>query len=116
MKYIKTDVYIYNTDIDDDIISVEWNEAELENDDLKNYKMKAEYYVLEHQDNFVIAKLKSNLPLTNSDVKELEEILWNELGSKSDYEAEYGDKPLGEFVREIVGLDMNVVVGIFRIS
>lgn len=107
MKYIKTDVYIYNTDIDDDIISVEWNEAELENDDLKNYKMKAEYYVLEHQDNFVIAKLKSNLPLTNSDVKELEEILWNELGSKSDYEAEYGDKPLGEFVREIVGLDMN---------
>ena len=32
--------------------------------------------------------------------------MWSEVGSKKDYEAEYGEKPLGEFVREIVGLDM----------
>lgn len=31
----------------------------------------------------------------------------SELGIKQDYESEYGEKPLGEFVREIVGLDMN---------
>ena len=37
----------------------------------------------------------------------LEDIMWNELGTKQDYGAEYGEKPLGEFVREIVGLDMN---------
>ena len=37
----------------------------------------------------------------------LEEILWSELGTKQDYENEYGSKPLGEIVREIVGLDMN---------
>lgn len=37
----------------------------------------------------------------------LEEILWGEVGAKQDYELEYGTKPLGEFVREIVGLDMN---------
>jgi len=37
----------------------------------------------------------------------LEDILWKEIGTKADYEAEYGSKPLGEFVREIVGLDMN---------
>lgn len=41
------------------------------------------------------------------DVEVLEEILWSELGTKEEYEAEYGNKPLGEFVREIVGLDMN---------
>ena len=40
-------------------------------------------------------------------MRELERILWNELGTKEEYTAEYGDKPLGEFVREIVGLDMN---------
>ncbi len=40
------------------------------------------------------------------DVTALERILWSEVGSKKDYEAEYGEKPLGEFVREIVGLDM----------
>ena len=34
-------------------------------------------------------------------------ILWSQVGSRQDYEAELGAKPLGEFVREIVGLDMN---------
>ena len=54
----------------------------------------------------VIAKLKGNIPLNADDVDALEKILWSEVGSKKDYEAEYGQKPLGEFVREIVGLDM----------
>ena len=46
--------------------------------------------------------------MTQDDIKTLEKILWSDLGTKDEYEAEYGDKPLGEFVREIVGLDMNV--------
>ena len=54
----------------------------------------------------MIAKLKGNIPLNADDVDALEKILWSEIGSKKDYEAEYGQKPLGEFVREIVGLDM----------
>ena len=29
--------------MDDEVLSTEWNESELENDDLKNYKAKAEY-------------------------------------------------------------------------
>ncbi len=29
------------------------------------------------------------------------------MGTRQEYEAECGQKPLGEFVREIVGLDMN---------
>ena len=33
--------------------------------------------------------------------------MWSEVGTKADYEAEFGEKPLGEFVREIVGLDMS---------
>ena len=64
-------------------------------------------YVRQHQDNPAIAKLRSNIPLTDDDVKELEHILWSQVGSRQDYEAELGAKPLGEFVREIVGLDMN---------
>ena len=51
--------------------------------------------------------MRSNIPLTDDDVKELENILWSQVGSRQDYEAELGAKPLGEFVREIVGLDMN---------
>lgn len=108
MKYLPPkDTGQYDTDFEDDILSMEWREARLENDDLKNYKAKAEYYVRKHQDNAVIVKLKNNRPLSKEDVKELERILWSELGTKEEYEAEYGKKPLGEFVREIVGLDMN---------
>ena len=106
MKYIPRTSVKYITNFDDEILSVEWNESELENDDLQNYKAKAEFYIRQHQDEEVIAKLKSNVPLTVDDVKALERILWGEVGSKTEYEAEYGEKPLGEFVREIVGLDM----------
>lgn len=113
MKYIPVGRIIYDTNFDDDILSVDWKESELENDDLKNYKAKAEYFVRQHQDNEVIAKLKSNVPLTGADVKVLEEILWSEVGTKQEYEAEYGTKPLGEFVREIVGLDMNAAKAAF---
>lgn len=107
IKYIPAGKAAYTTNFADEILTMEWKESELENDDLKNYKMKAEFYVRQHQDNAVIAKLKTNQPLTGGDVKVLEEILWGELGTKQDYEKEYGSKPLGEFVREIVGLDMN---------
>ena len=107
IKYIPSGRIPYTTNFADEILTMDWKESELENDDLKNYKMKAEFYVRQHQDNAVIAKLKTNQPLTNCDIKVLEGILWSELGSKQDYENEYGSKPLGEFVREIVGLDMN---------
>ena len=106
VKYIPVRKLRYDTDFDDEILTMDWNESELENDDLKNYKAKAEYYVRQHQDNEVIQKLRSNIPMTEKDIKVLEEILWSEVGTKAEYEAEYGKKPLGEFVREIVGMDM----------
>ncbi len=107
MKYIPRTVIKYDTNFTDELLSTEWNESELDNEDLKNYKAKAEYYIRQHQDNIAIAKLKTNQPLTSTDVKTLEQILWQEVGTKQDYEQEIGAKPLGEFVREIVGLDMN---------
>ena len=106
IKYIPVSKIIYMTNFDDQVLSMGWKEAELENDDLKNYKAKAEFYVRQHQDQAVIAKLKGNVPLTESDVHELERILWSEVGTKEDYEREIGSVPLGEFVRGIVGMDM----------
>ena len=106
MKYIPKSGVRYDTNFTDDLLSTEWKESELENDELKNYKAKAEHYVRQHQDNITIAKLKTNQPLTSQDIALLEEILWGEVGTKQDYERELGSKPLGEFVREIVGLDM----------
>lgn len=108
MKYIPKISVRYDTDFTNDILDTQWHDSELENDELKNYKAKAEYYVRQHQDNIVIAKIKTNKPLTETAVKTLESILWSENGTREEYEHEYGQKPLGEFVRGIVGLDMNV--------
>lgn len=107
MKYVPTGGAVYDTNFDDEILSIEWKESELENDDLRNYKAKAEYYIRQHQDHIAIAKLKTNIPLNAMDIQSLESILWSEVGTRQEYEAEYGKKPLGEFVREIVGMDMN---------
>lgn len=113
IKYIPKVHLRYDTNFDDDILSVEWKDAELNSDELKNYKAKAEFYIRQHQDNIAIAKLRTNKPLTSTDVATLEGILWSEVGTREDYENEYGEKPLGEFVREIVGLDMNAAKDAF---
>lgn len=94
----------YDTNFTDDILSIEWNESQLDNDDLANYKKKVSYYIQQHQDIPAIAKLKGNKPLSGEDVRSLENILWNELGTKEQYDAQYGKTPLGELVRSIVGL------------
>ena len=106
IKYIPRREVVYLTHFDDEVLSMTFHESELENDYLADYKAKAEYYVRQHQENEAIAKLKSNIPLTEADVAELERILWSEVGTKQDYEREIGAVPLGEFVRSVVGLDM----------
>ena len=107
MKYIPYSGVTYTTNFTDEVLSMEWKESNLENDDLQNYKEKVEFYIRQHQDTGAIAKLKGNIPLTKEDVSELEQLLWNQLGSKEDYEKQCGNKPLGAFVRSIVGMDMN---------
>lgn len=108
IKFIPEDDRVrYDTDFTDDILSIEWNESQLDNDDLAQYKKKVSYYILQHQDIPAIAKLKGNEPLTGEDVHALENILWNELGTIEQYDAQYGKTPLGELVRSIVGLSQN---------
>ena len=107
IKYIPTGRnHIYTTNFDEEVLSTEWKKSDLDNDDLKNYRAKAEFYIRKHQDEAVIQKLKGNIPLNAEDISSLERILWSEAGTREDYAAECGEKPLGEFVREIVGLDM----------
>ena len=106
IKYIPGKDYIYYTHFNDDVLSMEFHGSELEYDFLVDYKAKAEYYVRQHQENEAIAKLKSNIPMTEEDVAELERILWSEVGTKEDYEREIGSVPLGEFVRSVIGMDM----------
>jgi type I restriction enzyme, R subunit len=76
---------------------------------LKSYKDRVESYVRNHSDHLVIQKLKTNKPITESEINILETILFDNdtVGTKQDYIETYGDKPLGIFIRNIVGLDAN---------
>ena len=107
MKYIPREHKRYDTDFADDILSITEGEPIGVSDPLERYRQKAEAYLQQHKDYGVIGKLRRNVPLTKEDVAELEHILWHEIGTREDYEKEYGkNMPLGVFVRSVVGLDM----------
>ena len=108
MKYVPYDETVkYHTDFRDTITESSVNPSSLESGDLENYRKKVNYYIRTNDDHPAIAKLKSNVPLTAGDLQQLEDILWGELGTKQQYEKEYGQRPLGVLVRSLVGLDMS---------
>lgn len=96
---------IYYTNFKDQVLEVKENGPMFTVNDLKNYRKKVEHYLHEHRDQMAIYKLRNNKKLTVQDVKTLEHILWNELGTQEDYQREFGDTPITKLVRQIVGLD-----------
>ncbi len=78
---------------------------------LRNYRLKVEKFIREHQDHVTIRRLKNNEPISVKDLEGLEAILFSDEGpgSKEDFQKTYGDQPLGELVRRIVGLDRRAV-------
>lgn len=74
-----------------------------------SYKEKAESYLREHKDQLAVHKLHTNLKLTTVELKELERILWQELGTEEDYRKVYHDLPIQKMVRKIVGVDTQIV-------
>jgi type I restriction enzyme R subunit len=78
--------------------------------DLAQYRKKIELYIQDHQDQLTIQKLKRNKSITQVDLDVLEDLLLDASGM-SDVEAYrekiLQEKPLGTFIRELVGLDMN---------
>ncbi|MGI0479353.1 DEAD/DEAH box helicase family protein [Geminocystis sp. CENA526] len=73
------------------------------------YSKKVQNYILAHQDHISIVKLKRNLPLTETDLRELEKMLFTSEGmeSRDKFELVYGKRNLKSFIRELVGLDKN---------
>ena len=107
IKYLQRETQrIYYTNFKDLIIAEEKNDSMYNVNDLKNYRKKVEHYLSEHKDEMVIYKLRNNKKLSKEDIKHLENIMFTELGSQSDYEKEFGDTPVTKLVRNIVGLDI----------
>ena len=75
---------------------------------LQSYRDRVESYIRKHKHHETIKKLSNNIPITPEDLKELEIILFDgdERGTKEDFIHEYGEQPLGYFIRSLMGLDV----------
>lgn len=78
----------------------------------KNYKQRVIDYLCENSWKGAIYKVKNLIQLNNEDIKELEHILCDELGTKEDYDGISNKMSFGVFVRSIVGIDKEKIMSL----
>ena len=105
------------TDFEDELGEVTEIEGLIKADPgLKNYRRKVETFIRSHQDHVTIQRLRNNQPITAKDLEGLEAILFADDGpdgSREDFAETFGDRPLGELIRRIVGLDRKAAKAAF---
>lgn len=73
------------------------------------YREKVFDYLMENIDSPVIHKIYNLQPIDEDDLRELEHILWHELGSKDNYNETTSIDNLAAFVRSLVGLSQEAI-------
>lgn len=81
--------------------------------DFEDYKEKVNRYVMEHGNTLAIFKLTHNIRLAPGDYAGLERVFTSELGSREDYQREYGDTPFGLLIRKIAKLNHDAAMEAF---
>lgn len=81
---------------------------------LQSYKDRVESFIRKNKSHLVIDKLHKNIPITENELSLLEDLLFKDsVGTKDEYKREYGEVPLGNFIRSVIGLDIEVVNRLF---
>ena len=93
MKLIpKGKAVIYETDFTDTLLQIKEtgpDEQPVAPPVLDNYRKKVEFYLKQHEDIPAIRKLRNNEPMQKVDMDDLEDLLWNRLGTEEQYHNEY---------------------------
>ena len=78
---------------------------------LQPYKDRVERYIKKNKDHLSIHKLRNNIPITKQELTAIENILFTEsvAGTKKQFIQQYGEKPLGSFIRSITGVEQSVL-------
>lgn len=78
---------------------------------LQSYKDRVETYIRKNKDHLTINKLCNNIAITKDELNALEKILFTEsvAGTKEEFVKQYGEQPLGSFIRSITGLNEQTV-------
>lgn len=101
---------IVYTDFVDEMGEIEETEVPIQQTGFSpyQYRKKVEAYIKANENHVAIAKLKRNIPLTETDLNSLEDMLFNaeEIESRERFEEVFGKQfSLTRLIREIVGLD-----------
>ena len=78
---------------------------------LQSYKDRVESYIRRNKDHLTIQKLRNNIAITKDELNAVENMLFTEsvAGTKEQFIQQYGEKPLGAFIRSITGVDQAVL-------
>lgn len=104
-----TPIHIITTMLADPIIGTTVGKPLPGTNEFENYRKKVNRFIEEHPDNLAIYKLKRNVPLTDEELKGLQDTFLHKLGSEADYKKEFGDTPLGLLIRKLAGMDEEAV-------
>lgn len=83
--------------------------------DFARFKKKARHFLLDHQDNLTLQKIRRGKPLTRTDIQQLGDMLIQAgVGDQQQVElAAETSKGLGRFIRSLVGLERAAVAEAF---
>lgn len=101
------------TDLQDTLLHEEIAEYDIvENfQNLQSYRDRVEAFIRKNKNHLVIDKLYRNLPINAFELRQLEQYLIAEaLDSRERFVQEYGEQPLGTFIRKIIGLDQDAIL------
>ncbi|MCR5674057.1 MAG: DEAD/DEAH box helicase family protein [Lachnospiraceae bacterium] len=109
MKYLTKDsVETYDVDITDEIKESTYDPGSAMID-IRTYREKVIDYLAEHSDSNVIRKIHNLEPINSDDLKELEKVLWEELGTQEEYKKTTDINNLAAFVRSLIGLSQEAI-------
>ena len=106
---------IWSIDIEDTLTIEEDSEPYIltPTGDYSNYKRKVTKFLNGNLDNLIIYKIKHNQKLSDVEKKDLERIMFEELGNNNEFVEAFGNKNVIQVVRNIVGLDSETANNIF---
>ena len=104
----------FEDDLDYDGIKVR-GDVNTSYESLQSYKDRVESYIRKNKDHLTINKLRKNIPITKQELNSIEEMLFTEsvAGTKQQFVEQYGEKPLGAFIRSVTGLEQSVLNEVF---
>lgn len=107
IQYLGGGPEFYSTDFKDEII--EQGSSGINVRDFRSYKEKVLDYLVENIENPVVSKIHNLELITESDLQELEKVMWEELGTEDDYMRISNNSSIPVFIRSIVGISQEAI-------